>query len=121
DRGLVAELVGNAVDAAGARGDDVEFAQRRLFGPDLGLGSLQRGFALRQLFLARAVQEFVQRRLRCTHLRLGVAGRGAGAIDFGRGNQLALAQWLQARVVRAGVAGLRLCSVEIGTRLGDVL
>src|SRR3546814_3450039 len=42
-------------------------------------------------------------------------------VDVGRGNQLALAQRLQARVVGAGVAGLRLGGVEVGARLGDVL
>ena len=89
--------VRQAVDAAGARRDHVEFVQRHLLRAGLRLGRARRGLALRDLLAARAVFEFQQRRLRGAHLRLGAVGRGAGAIDFGRGDQLAPAQRLHAR------------------------
>src|SRR3546814_12328273 len=60
DRGLVAELVGTAVDAASARRDQVELLQRGLLGPGLGLRGAQRGLALRELPFAGAVLECVR-------------------------------------------------------------
>ncbi|HRX80385.1 MAG TPA: hypothetical protein P5307_15040, partial [Pirellulaceae bacterium] len=79
------------------------------------------GPPLRDPLAARAVQQFVQRRLRGPHLPLGPAGGGAGTIDLGRGDQLLPAQGSQAReiVLRIACAGLRRC--QVGAGLGDLL
>ena len=107
DRCLVAQLVRHAVDQRITWSNHIKPGKRDLLHRCLRFGDAHGGLALRELLAARAMFKLRQRRGRCLHLRIGIAGGGTCAIDIRECNELPTSEWLQARVIRPRIA--RLC------------